>query len=251
MRVAQRKRNSISCFLKNMTWGKGWKNCLNCSSKFPMRMQDEPKPLLCKFAGRRKGMFFHFALFQRFYMYQIHIKYFTLDLANASLLKTTWSLCRWVHKHVSLPQPSSPWKLTNMWWGHISFLIWCRAFLHMFFPASSLLTQLQQQLLCRYLPLLQFEAMQGKQCSNWVHLRKCHSWCPKCLTIFSLSFFSSSMWASRHSRMCWDLSSSSSRYRAATEPTEDVGRGHWSEKGTAGILLFQLPIRNTADQQVT
>lgn len=62
------------------------------------------------------------------------------------------------------PQPSSPWKLTNMWWGHSSCLIRCRAFLHMFLPASSLLTQLlklQQRLLCRYLPLLQFEATQG------------------------------------------------------------------------------------------
>jgi len=53
-----------------------------------MRMQDEPKPLLCKFTGRRKGMFFHFALFQCFYLYKMHLKHFTLNLANASLLKT-------------------------------------------------------------------------------------------------------------------------------------------------------------------
>lgn len=36
--------------------------------------------------------------------------------------------------------------------------------------------------------------------------------------------------------MCWDLSSSSSRYLAAMDPAEAVGRGHYRE--TKGYQVF-------------
>lgn len=202
-----------------------------CWWKFPIRMQDKSQEIYSVYLyEQEKRCVFHFVLFQCFYMYKIYLKYFMLKLANALLLKNT-IICECTHASDEAFWPTASW-LKCLWCNTLHQIKHVRE--EFPFLDIHLLIQLQ----------VGDTASHSISHGNWFigtspvtvwnpvskpafKFNKQHySWCPNCFTIFSLSFFSSSMWAFRHSRMCWDLSSSSSMYLAAIDPTEVVGRGH-------------------------
>lgn len=161
-------------------------------------------------------------------MYKIYFKNLTLKLANGLLLRNT-IISLWASAHIPF-WPTASWLKCGVTPSIRSSTLG-RSFLS---SISILLIQLKMEETVSHSSSNGNWFIGSSPVTVWNPVnkpafkfsKKHYSWCPNCLTIFSLSFFSSSMWAFRHSRMCWDLSSSSSRYLAAIDPTEAVGSGH-------------------------